>query len=380
MTDLEVYQPKTPVTITANGHQDTDSWITVVRDIIKIADVIYDTPFVPDGLRGSSPAVAAAMLAGREMGLGIMTSLANIDVIRGKPTQKALLMRAMILARGHKWQDVDVTDTRAVVRGCRKGESEWTEVTFTDANAKRAGIDLGKYPADKLYARATSRLARRKFADVIMGMPYSAEEMEDGEADEGTVTERPAIVNGTARQEPPKASPRTARRKTAAAGDGTRSQRAGDQAPRPADEHGQNPDSAAAGAAPSRVPQPLPPLPGEDEPPDPTAPGATRTTRQEPPAPAADPEPGEAAEYGTERHRKLVGIVRAHFKRLGYTDDDTQRLEHTARLAGVAEIGSTNDLDLGELSQVADTLARCKNVDALKALLDAARKAGGGDE
>jgi len=215
MTDLEVYQPATPpAAIAASGHQDTDSWITVVRDIIRIADVIYDTPFVPDGLRGSSPAVAAAMLAGREMGLGIMTSLANIDVIRGKPTQKALLMRAMILSRGHKWQDGDVTDTRAVVRGCRKGESEWTEVTFTADQAKRAGIDLGKYPADKLYARATSRLARRKFADVIMGMPYSAEELEDGEV-QGDVPALPAAQNG---HEPPKPAARSARRKTAAAG------------------------------------------------------------------------------------------------------------------------------------------------------------------
>src|SRR5262250_2477865 len=106
MTEVEVYRPKSEVAVP--GAQDTDSWITVVRDIIKIAEVIYDTPFVPDGLRGSAPAVAAAMLAGREMGLGIMTSLANIDVIRGKPSQKPLLMRAMIQAQGHKWEDVDV--------------------------------------------------------------------------------------------------------------------------------------------------------------------------------------------------------------------------------------------------------------------------------
>ncbi|HEY3652338.1 MAG TPA: hypothetical protein VGL33_30520 [Streptosporangiaceae bacterium] len=374
MTDLEVYQPKAPVAIAANGHQDTDSWITVVRDIIRIADVIYDTPFVPDGLRGSSPAVAAAMLAGREMGLGIMTSLANIDVIRGKPTQKALLMRAMILSRGHKWQDVDVTDSRAVVRGCRKGESEWTEVTFTDANAKRAGIDLGKYPADKLYARATSRLARRKFADVIMGMPYSAEEMEDGEADEGTIAE-PAASNGAAKQEAPKPAARTARRKTAAAGDDTQGQRpAGNQAARPEDADDSTAQDAiprAAGAAPSRGAQPLPPLPGEDD---------------ETPA-AAGLEPGEAAEFGTERHQKVIGIVWAHLKRLGYPDDKNEddkqraaRLADTAKLANVSEIGSTSDLDLGELSLAADTLAKCKNRAALDAILGKGQKAGDGDE
>ena len=49
-------------------------------------------------------------------------------------------------------------------------------------------------------------------------------------------------------------------------------------------------------------------------------------------------------------------------------------------LAGTSELGSTNDLDEDELKAVADTLARCRNVEALKALLDAARKAGDGDE
>jgi hypothetical protein len=108
----------------------------------------------------------------------------------------------------------------------------------------------------------------------------------------------------------------------------------------------------------------LPPLPGEDEP--------------DGPEHAADLEPGEAAEFGTERHRKVVGIVWAHLQRLGYpnegkeTDEDkAKRLADVARLASVSEIGSTNDLDLGELSTVADTLARCKNRAALDALLKA---------
>lgn len=93
-----------------------------------------------------------------------------------------------------------------------------------------------------------------------------------------------------------------------------------------------------------------------------------RTRRAKPatPPPAADP-----GEPGSDRHRQLVGIVRAHFKRLGYTDaDDQQRLEHTARLARVAEITSTSDLDEGELAAVADALSKCKDIDQLKALLE----------
>lgn len=349
MTEIAVRTP--PALAVVN---DIDSWTQIAGQVIKLANEIFDTPFVPDGLRGSVPAVAAAILAGRELGLPPLTSLANIHVIKGKPALSAVLMRALIQSQGHQWQDGDISDTRAVVRARRRGESEWTEASFTADQAKRAGIQLGGYPQDKLYARATSRLARRKFADVIAGMPYSAEELEDGEVPGDG--EMPAAAQNGNGHKPPETSPRTARRKTAAAGE---------EAPRQG--AAQNPAPGAAGTVPPRAAQPLPPLPGEDEPDGPAEPEH-----------AADLAPGEAAEYGTERHRKVVGIVWAHLQRLGYPgdkdEDDEQkakRLADTAKLAGVSEIGSTNDLDLGELSLVADTLARCKNRAALDALLKA---------
>lgn len=346
MSVIDLYQPQTAAVAIPEAH-DIDSWIGVVQDVIKVANVIFDTPFVPDGLRGSAPAVAAAILAGREMGLGPMTSLQHIHVIKGKPGQSALLMRGLIQAAGHKWQDGDVTDTRAVVRGCRKGESEWLEVTFTADQAKRAGIDLGKYPQDKLYARATSRLARRKFADVIMGMPYSADELEDGDDGEA---EQPATA-------PPAAPPRTAQRRG----------RAPQNVP-PADSA--TPPAQAAPPVPPAGGTPLPPLPGEDEP-DPTA-GPQEATGS-PPSGSAGDEPAHAS-------TGQVGIIRSHFKRLGYSEepkDTAERLARTGQLAGIdGLIGSTKDLDEVQARTVMDTLSRCKDRDALGVLLAAGDKPG----
>jgi hypothetical protein len=325
---------------------DVDSWIHIVREVVKLANEIYDTPFVPDGLRGSAAAVSACILAGREMGLGPMTSLANIDVIRGKPAQKPLLMRAMIQSRGHSWEDVEVNDTRVIVRGRRKGESEWTTATFTADQAKKAGLNLGNYPGDKLYARASSRLARRKFADVIMGIPYTPEDIEDGLDDDEigtlTTTAPPAI-------EP--AKPRTARRRQAAT----------DASPAPAATPATAPPPPAQGAG-----EALPPLPGEEDEPGPAPSGQPAGNE-----PAAGP-----GSPGDERHRKLVGIVQAHFKRLEYGDDERdRRLEIAAVIATVDPITSLNDLLADELSTVADTLSRCRNRDALTALLVARDKA-----
>jgi len=317
-SEVDLYAP---TAVAIPGAREIDSWIGVASQAVRLAREICDTPFVPEGLRGSAPAIAAAILAGRELNLGPMTSLANINIIRGKPALSAVLMRALIQAEGHQWEDVSVTDTRCVVRGRRKGEPGWTEASFDADQAKKAGINLDGYPQDKLYARATSRLARRKFADVIAGMPYSAEELEDG----GELDDVPAVAsNGHV---PAPATPRTARRARTASAPLPAGQDADGQEKPPADSTG----PAEAGQ---------PPLPGEDELPEPISPG-------------------------------LVGIIRKHFeKRLGFEDDERDhRLHVTAPLAGRDDIGSTNELTELEGKRVAGTLARCKDRGALVALL-----------
>lgn len=347
MTEVAVYEsnvPALPARVGVPGTQDFDSWVTVAAHVIKLAEKICDTPFVPDGMRGSAPAVAAAMLAGREMGLGPMTSLANLDVIKGKPSMKPVLMRALVQSKGHKWVDVEVTDVRVIIKGCRKGEADWTEVTFTQAHAKIAGINLGGYPADKLYARASSRLARRKFADVIMGMAYSEDEIEDGITEGGEVID--AAPSAPAIEQP---KPRTAQRRTR-------------QAAEPADRPSGAPSAAGSqGATPDRQP----PAPGKTAPSD----DAPAFPEDEQPAPANGNDAG--------RHGKLVGIVQQHFKRLGYSDADRgTRLLDCERIAGSGPLDSTNDLTAEALSVVADTLARCKTRAQLNALLAAGDKPG----
>ena len=53
----------------------------------------------------------------------------------------------------------------------------------------------------------------------------------------------------------------------------------------------------------------------------------------------------------------------------------TARLADLATLAGVSEIGTSGDLDTGELSAVADTLARMRDRPALDGMLAAVREA-----
>lgn len=329
---------------------DIDSWTQIVVQVVRLAEEICDTPFVPDGLRGSAPAVSAAILSGREMGLGPMTSLANIDVIKGKPTQKPLLMRAMIQSRGHKWVDVDVSDIRVIVKGCRKGESEWTEVTFTAAQAKQGGIDLGKYPADKLYARASSRLAKRKFADVIMGMAYSSDEAEDDDGPDVDMTTG-EVTAGTA--VPAIAAPpaRTAQRKQRTPQTSSPAT-AGSAAP-------QAPTEVAGGG--------LPPLPGEEEP-DPTTPGASSSARapgsgSQRPSGAPSPSspagsatnPSDAAGSVSTPQLTAIWTVLSQVYHFGPDEKDVAR-DVCAQILKI-ELKSSTDLSKNQASTVINTLA-----------------------
>ena len=157
-----------------------------MADVARLASQIADTEFVPDSMRRRPAAVTACILSGRELNVAPMTSLAHIHIVKGKPGMSAQLMRALILSAGHELDFREATTTRCVVAGRRRGSENWTTATFTADDAKRARIDLGGYPEDKLVARATARLARRIFADVLGGMPYLAEELEDLDAPESS--------------------------------------------------------------------------------------------------------------------------------------------------------------------------------------------------
>jgi hypothetical protein len=179
MTDVVVHQPAPLVEATPDPYVGVDSWAGMLTQVAELARGIAGTDFVPDSMRGKPAAVTAAILSGRELGVGPMTALQHIHIVKGKPGQSAQLMRSLILSAGHQLRYLETTDTRCVVEGRRRGEEEWTRVAFTADQAKRARIDLGAYPEDKLVARATSRLARRLFADVIGGLAYTLEELED---------------------------------------------------------------------------------------------------------------------------------------------------------------------------------------------------------
>lgn len=159
---------------------------------MTMARTIANTPFVPEGYRGQPEAVVAAILYGREIGVGPMQALRQIHMIDGKPSLSAELMMAQMRRGGLVVLHSESTRERAWIHARRSDTHEEAEVEWTMDEARQIqtrergqNITLAEkntwrsYPADMLWARCVGRLARRLGSDLLGGMVYATEEMQD---------------------------------------------------------------------------------------------------------------------------------------------------------------------------------------------------------
>ncbi len=136
---------------------------------------------------GNAPAVLATILAGRELGIQAMASLRAFHIIEGKPTLSADLIRALVMKSGKaKFFRVVERTAHHATWETQRDEDPPVRLTFTIDEGRQAfsGDDKkwaasgwGKNPADLLTARASSKLARLVYADVVFNI-YSDSEFD----------------------------------------------------------------------------------------------------------------------------------------------------------------------------------------------------------
>jgi len=137
---------------------------------------------------GDESAVMMIMLAARELGLPPMQCLnGGINIINGKIEISARMMSAMVRRAGHQIKIKESTDTSCTLLGRRNDEADWVAVTYSVADAQRAGLvkpggGWVKNPKDMCFARCISRLSRQLFSDVI-GIGYVEGEIKPAEAE-----------------------------------------------------------------------------------------------------------------------------------------------------------------------------------------------------
>lgn len=198
----------TDIAVIADDIPSVATFVEDARELYKLAEVLSTTAFVPVAMRGKPQEITGCMLFGREIGLPFMASLQEIAIIQGRPTLSANGMRGLAMKAGVIFRLDESTETRCVMSALPPNATEWTTVTWTLDQAKRAGLttkeNWSKQPGAMLIARATSQLCRLVAANVLIGAPYSIEEMRDVPAND-TPPAKP--VEQTARWDEPELVP-----------------------------------------------------------------------------------------------------------------------------------------------------------------------------
>ncbi|MES2211006.1 MAG: hypothetical protein V4515_12640 [Chloroflexota bacterium] len=166
-------------------------WVEAARNANRLVAPLIDTAFVPDAYKPKIDPRAtpeqkaearqmainnatAAVLQGLTLGVDPLVALQQIYIIHGRPGMYAKFMVALIQAHGHEVWTEDLSDTRAVVCGRRRGSEHTERVTITMDMARKAKwTSNAKYtetPQDMLYARAAGRVCDRIASDVLKGI------------------------------------------------------------------------------------------------------------------------------------------------------------------------------------------------------------------
>lgn len=321
-------------------YQGTAGTLALAPEAWNLAQRIARTEFVPAALRGKPEAVLGAILAGHEVGVSPMQALAKIHVIDGRPAMAAELMRAIVLREGHDLWIEEQSSTRVIVAGKRKNSDRETRVTWTMDDARRAGLAGRKnwqsYPSAMLLARATAGLCRAIFPDVLAGISYTVEELQDGDVLD--VLEAPPEPGSEAAR-PPAPPQRTARaRKAATRGSSAPAETEPPPEPRAAHEE--------------------PPLPGEDDE-TPTAGGDDDVVDAEivDEGPADDGFPDDYEGPDQDLGARAYSPTQVLAIRAGELGLDRQaKLDVCSSIVGRG-IDSTKDLEPAEVKLVLETMA-----------------------
>jgi hypothetical protein len=340
MSDIEVMPERVGGSIelrNADPAGDLIAWALAADRAYQIAVKLAETSFVPKNMQRRPDEITGAILTGRELGISPMAALRSIDVIDGTPSMRALALRGLVIQHGHDIWVEESTSTRAVVCGLRKGSTHVEKSVWTIERAKTAELAGKKNwrnnPTSMLVARATSEVCRLIAPHVLLGMPYSTEELADG-----TVVETPDVAETTP-------APAAAKRRTV--------QRAPAVRPAPP-EPALVPPAPPTPEPPAAPPEPAlaPAEPAPAPPPDVATVAAMLDAEviEEPPEDDDPDGPVVVAMITTPQSRRM----HAAFRTAGLQGREA-RLAATAEIIG-RELESSSELTMREAALLIDTL------------------------
>jgi hypothetical protein len=147
-----------------------------IDDVARISKMFFDSKMFKD--LHSIAQAGVKVMAGSELGISPFQAISGVHIISGKPVIGAGLMASMV--DRHPEYDFEVleqTDKVCSIKFYKNGKVRGTSI-FTEQDAKKAGTqNMGKFPANMLYARAMSNGVKWYAPGVFAGPVYVPEEM-----------------------------------------------------------------------------------------------------------------------------------------------------------------------------------------------------------
>jgi hypothetical protein len=177
--EQEDTQPPRMSLVPVNGDYERQLEPQSMNQAVQLAQLLFKARLF--SAYGTPEAVLSTVLSGRELGLSAMASLRAFHIVEGKPTMAADALRALVLKSGKAkyFRCTERTAERATFE-TQRGDDPPFSLSYTVAEAQAAGVvkpNSGwvKHSADMCIARASSKLARLVYPDVVAGL-YAPEE------------------------------------------------------------------------------------------------------------------------------------------------------------------------------------------------------------
>ena len=194
-------------------------------DMAKWVDIIWDAAIVPESIKRKEHAFIM-IATGREFGMSMMQSLRQLFIVNGRVGLYTATMVAMIQQSPvcEYFDTVESTDESCTVKCKRRNSKHERVVTYTKADAVRAGLwddpkkasTWGKHPRRMILWRAQSEAGVTEFPDVTNGLS-AIETMRDDFGEEPAPARVPEIRLPSVTSTPVDITPRMETRPTSPA-------------------------------------------------------------------------------------------------------------------------------------------------------------------
>lgn len=176
----------------------TDVAVTL-DERVRVAQLLSEAGMLPEQYRGKPGNVLAVQFAADALNIPLFTAFQHLHIVKGKVGMSAELMRSLMRRAGIRYK-IESSMTRASMQLKFPDDPEWTPpISFTIEHAIHAGLcrrdsktgmiiarsqsgEVKPWEAHTeamLVARATSKIARMYCPEVLQGMSYTKDELEE---------------------------------------------------------------------------------------------------------------------------------------------------------------------------------------------------------